>query len=77
MLGKAMTKPIELTDAETAEVAGGLFNNISLVFAKDNSNSFNTNSYNTASGGGSTVAVGNTNSLNSGTFWRSFNSFSI
>ena len=71
-----MKMPIELTDAETAAVAGGLFNNITLVWAHDNSNSLNTNSYNSATNG-SNVAAGNTNSLNSGTFKHSFNSFSI
>ena len=52
-----MKRPIELTDAETAAVAGGLLNNI-FVNTAPNSNSFNTNSGNVLS------AVGNTNSGN-------------
>jgi len=52
-----MKRPIELTDAETAAVAGGLLNNI-FVNTAANTNSFNTNSGNTAS------VVGNINSGN-------------
>jgi hypothetical protein len=51
-----------LNDAETAAVAGGLLNNIFVNLAPI-SNSFATNSNNTASIVGNTVA------------WRSFNSF--
>ena len=54
-----MKRPIELTDAETAAVAGGLLNNI-FVNTAPNTNSFNANSGNFAS------AVGNTNSGNVG-----------
>jgi len=54
-----MKRPIELTDAETADVAGGLLNNIFVNLAP-NTGSFNTNSGNTGS------VVGNTNSGNVG-----------
>ena len=57
-----METPIELNDAETAAVAGGLLNNI-FANLSPITNSFQTNSNNTASIVGNTVA------------WRSFNSF--
>ena len=52
-----MEKPIELNDAETAAVAGGLLNNIFVNLAPI-SNSFATNSNNTASIVGNTVPGG-------------------
>ena len=57
-----METPIELNDAETVAVAGGLLNNI-FVNLSPITNSFQTNSKNTASIVGNTVA------------WWSFNSF--
>jgi hypothetical protein len=57
-----MEKPIELTNAETAAVSGGLLNNI-FVNTAPVTGSFNTNSYNNQSLVGNTIA------------FRSFNSF--
>jgi len=68
-----MENPIELNDAETAAVAGGLFNNITLVYAHDNTNSLNTTTNSNNTSGAGALNVGS----NVGHFWRSFNSFSI
>jgi hypothetical protein len=63
-----MEKPIELNDAETAAVAGGLLNNI-FVNLGDIDKSFNTNSFNYRSF--------NPEHSNNVHAWRSFNSFSV
>jgi hypothetical protein len=59
-----MEKPIELNDAETAAVSGGILNNI-FVNTGEIEKSFNTNSFNFQS----------FNPSNSNNAWHSFNSW--